>query len=220
MTCKDAQPADVDGDDREIERLETHRRMIRELSEMGMNVARVTHERVLAVKAGTGDGAPNDALLGTLSLAFDRAARAVRQCMAQENMIAAAARELRREAAAERQATAAARAQRINDRRNTLAIAMIEAIEVPGLEREHVEALYDALEDWILAANEDDFADRPIGEMLARLCNDIGIPMPLAAWQSCAWAAEEILGYERTSPFVTRRFRDARKPVAASQGRP
>ena len=157
------------------DRAERHARVLRELSEIGMDLAREVRRQ--ALEAGT------DIPAADLALEFSRIARAVRQTVALEAKLAE-----------DRQARAdKAEASRVLDarvrgiRRKTRVIGLVERV----LESESDgERLLDDLAERLEDENDTDFADAPIGELVARICRDLGVTPDWALWGDEPWAVE------------------------------
>jgi hypothetical protein len=169
--------------DSAADRAERHGRVLQELTELGMNLARaVSAEATVADPAKANE----------LALAFSRIARAVRQTLA-----------LAAKLAEERQATAAERVRRDDLEAGTSALnrrLRIERLVERAIDAEasddEAEGLYDDLRERL--EDTDDLAgfhDRPLPEIVALICKDLGVTPPKIHWTDTDWGMEE-----RSSP--------------------
>ena len=175
--------------------------MLHELSEIGMRLAR----RVEPQEPDTGD----------VGLVFSRIARAVRQTLALEARLEAELAGLTRQAAAERERAAeqAARAP-YYARSRIVRRAVVRAIEA-DTDDDDVEQLVDDLDERLCDREDDaDFLDRPIGELVASICRDLGVRADLSLWEDEAWAIAEAAA--RTPPAAP----DAAEPLAQTHDPP
>ena len=181
------------------------RRMER-LGDVGMEVVEALGRRVVRLAEAESDAVVVSDIAAT-TLALDRMGRFVRRAVAQEDKLAdgALAAELR--AREERAAKAAARRERVAQRRNTVHLAMNEAIGDDTVRpKAETERLLDDLDDLLDLEPDETFADeRPIGAILWRLCRQLKLPVDLAAWEDEEWAAEEIVARPPDSPYTAYR---------------
>jgi hypothetical protein len=76
----------------------------------------------------------------------------------------------------------------------------IEAGESDEAETERLhEALFERLED---PDDEADFADRPVGELVARICHDLELTPDWSLWEAEDWAIEEAEAKMPGSPYA------------------
>ena len=171
-------------------RTERHLRMLEDLAEIGMDLARTVqrqaHEQVAA-----------DLDAAALGLAFSRIARAVRQTVALEARLGE-----------DRQAKTAARIAgeihtRIARHRREVRAVVAQAIEADADESDIENLLFD-LEERLVDRDDTDFADRPIGELVARICRDLGVTPDWSLWEDEDWAIEEAAARPRGSPYAAR----------------
>jgi hypothetical protein len=210
-----------------------HVRMLQELAEIGMNVARAVGRQVLAEPepaepAGTAHP----------ELVLTRIARCVRQTVALEARLTADYRAWAAKSSAEQAAALAERAERAEAaeaRRRERRKAQVEraaktVIEGATRPDDYHYRLRD-VKEWLWDSDDDaDFADRPIGEIIARICADLDIPFEAAKWANQSWAREEIRTKAPASPFVPivpaadagekPGFRGVDPPVARSAPKP
>jgi hypothetical protein len=158
------------------DRAERHLRVLQELAELGMSLAR----DVAARAAETAD--PD------LVLAFSRIARAVRQTVALEAKLADDRETARADHARRLAQETAARGGR---RKKFVEDAVERAIyaEAQGETAEDLLGdLYERLQD---PRDDADFADRPIGELIADICKALGVTPDPSLWEDEDWAIEE-----------------------------
>jgi hypothetical protein len=175
-------------------RSERHLRGLAELGEIGMELARLVRRQAVEQAAANPDGAVDE----SLGLAFTRIARAVRQTFALEARLA----EDRRTAQAEVAARRAAETRLHVERRKTKVRTAVERVldaEAEGSDAENL--FYDLTERLETDYDDADFADRPIGELVARICRDLGVTPDWSLWQDEDWAIEA-RGPEARGPEV------------------
>jgi signal recognition particle GTPase len=159
--------------------VERHIRVLEELAEIGMQLARAVRDEAL-------EAPPERA--AELALTFSRVARAVRQTVALEARLARDAETQAQDAADRRERRAAGeRVDLIRRRKAQVRDAVERAIETDAADsdREHLlDDLYERLEDDLYDA---DFAEQPLGEMIARICRDLGVAVDPGLWADEAW---------------------------------
>jgi hypothetical protein len=226
--------ADTAPPDPSAERAVRHMRVLEELAEIGMELARSVRRQ--ALEPGV---AP---VQGDLGLAFSRISRAVRQTIALEARIdadqlawaakRAVERTARRAEDAERQAEA--EEHRIDARGAKVQRVIEQAIQAEAADADEAERLLDGmcerLDDCEFC---DDLADRPIGEIVARICRDLGLTPDWSRWAQEGWAVEEARDGAPGSPYALGRsdrplgdndgggavkVRPSRRPERASSG--
>ena len=164
-------------------RIERHLRGLAELGEIGMELARLVRRQAVEQAAANPDGAVDE----NIGLVFTRIARAVRQTFALEARLA----EDRRKAEAETAARRVAETRLRVGRRKAKVSAIVE--RVLDAEGDHGDAenlFYDLGERLETDYDDADFADRPIGELVARICRDLGVIPDWSLWQDEDWAIE------------------------------
>jgi hypothetical protein len=174
-------------------RAERHLRLLQELVEIGMDIARAVRAEALAVADGDA-AAPAPSRFGRSDpgLVFSRIARAVRQTIALEEQIAAGRDKAREEhARSRRNVEQLIFEQRQEDIREFVA----RAVEADAAERklpdEAVERLLDDLDERLEdGAYDDALADGPIAELVERICRDLGIVPDWRIWDDQDWAIE------------------------------
>jgi hypothetical protein len=188
----------VDTDDDSIDapaesRAERHLRLLQELAEIGMDIARaVRAEALAAVDDDAAAPAPSRFGRSDPGLVFSRIARAVRQTLALEEQIAAGRDKAREEhARGRRNVEQLIFEQRQEDIREFVA----RAVEADAAERklpdEAVERLLDDLDERLEdGAYDDALADGPIAELVERICRDLGVVPDWRIWDDQDWAIE------------------------------
>lgn len=144
--------------------------------------------------------------IATVALAYGRLAKAVRQTLALQARIAAEAAEKKRAAEA-RPGRDEATVKIVHDftptRRNRAVDALELAIEVEAGENEvKFERLEKELYEELEALDEDAFDERPIGAIVAEICEILGIEPDLSLWEAEAWAIEETRTNVPGSPYA------------------
>jgi hypothetical protein len=151
--------------------------ILQELAELGMDLARDVQARALAVDA-------DPATAGDLVLSFARIVRAVRQTVALEAKLDRDGQAASAERAERRARDARDRVYKHKARVRDLVERAIDA-----------EASGDAAEDLLCDLNErledaDDlagFADRPVAEIVAHICRELGLSPPPSLWNEADW---------------------------------
>jgi hypothetical protein len=158
------------------DRAERRLRILQELAEIGMDLARAVRTRALAAK--------DPAATVDLGLSFSRIARAVRQTVALEARLEQ-----------DRQAAAAERAER--QARDAREQAYKHKARIRGLVERAIdaEASGEAAEDLLGDLDErledaDDlagFAGRPVAEIVQHICRELDVTPPPALWDEAEW---------------------------------
>lgn len=163
--------------DLSIDRTERRLRILQELAEIGMNLARKVQARALAPEA-------DPAVVGDLVLCFSRIARTVRQTIALEARL-----ERDRQADATSRAERRARDARFRAHRHKTRVRELVERAIDA------EASGDAAENLLGDLNErledaDDlagFADRPVAEIVTHICRELDLTPPPALWDEAEW---------------------------------
>ncbi len=160
--------------------------MLRELAQIGMRLARLVEENAAAKMAL--DPAAD---LGRADQSFAKIARSVRQTLALKAKLAEMA--AKRDSAVESGETHQAESARLHWRKVKLVHAIEETISAEAengrTDAEHLLTdLHERLEDPDILA---DLPARPMGEMVAGICDDLGIPVNRAVWQAKGWYLTE-----------------------------
>jgi hypothetical protein len=172
--------------------------MLQELAEIGMQMARAVRDEALAPVEPADEDAPTKPPSrfgsGDLGLVYSRIARAVRQTLALQIRVAEDIEKVRVQG--EQRRVAAIRwgmEERQREIRDYVAEAIeAEAVELKKPERE-VERLLDDLDERIEAGDYDDsLDDAPIGDIVARICADLGVIPDWDLWDQHDWAIEHL----------------------------
>jgi hypothetical protein len=193
------------GTDPEAIRAQEHLAMLRELAQMGMELARAIHSEGIAAKAAAESDTPAPSA-AEAALPFTRIAKTVRQCLALEAKIAET---LRRRELGEIDEVGALLKEGLEyrraDKRRQVKRAVVDAIEAEteagGIYRSDAERLLDGLHER-LDDEADDFDDRPVGEWVALLCRKLGVAPDWVRWQAERWAVAEIATKPKGSPYA------------------
>jgi hypothetical protein len=159
------------------DRPERRLRILQELAEIGMELARALRTQALAAKA-------DPAAAVDLGLSFSRIARAVRQTVALEARL-----EQDRQAAAAERAERQARdtreqADKHKARIRDLVERAIDAEASGGAAEDLLGDLDERLED---ADDLAGFADRPVAEIVQHICRELDIAPPPVLWDEAEW---------------------------------
>jgi hypothetical protein len=181
--------------------------MLARLAEIGMEIAEAAGRRARVL--ADGDGAGADATDPGLS--FARAARAVRLTLALQSRLTEGLTALDRAEAVARVGEAARRRHRIHRRIEEAAEAeRIDAVEVERLSSDAWERLTDE--------EDDDLLSRPIDEILALICRDLGLSPAFAASAFTATDPERVRD-PPAPPSPTRpRVAGPPRPAATDRG--
>ena len=175
--------------------------MLHELAEIGMQIARAVRDEALARAALADEGSPQPRSRfggGDLGLVYGRIAKAVRQTLALETRIAEGVEKARVE---QRRGHVAAVRAAFEERQHEIRDYVAEAIEAEAVERQsperEIERLLDDLDERLEAGDYDDaLADAPIGDLVARICADLGVTPDWRLWEGEDWFLE----YENSLP--------------------
>jgi hypothetical protein len=171
-----------------VARAERHLALLAELADIGMDLAREVRRQALDAS----EDAPSAA---DLALTFSRVARAVRQTVALEARLA--------EARAEPPVRSVADRWRAIRRRRQVEEIVTDIIDnEPDLEFDADRLLTDLHERLADGDEAADFADRPVGEMIARICRDLGVAPDWNRFKDEDWAIEEARVRPPGSPFA------------------
>ncbi|MDB5465469.1 MAG: hypothetical protein JWQ46_231, partial [Phenylobacterium sp.] len=123
---------------------------------------------------------PDGAVDESLGLVFARIARAVRQTFALEARLAED----------RRTAEAASAARHVERRKTKVRTAVERVLDAEAVVSDAENLFYDLTERLETDYDEADFADRPIGELVARICRDLGVTPDWSLWQDEDWAID------------------------------
>ena len=172
-----AQPA-CEAPDPAAARTERHMHMLAELAEIGMDLAREVRRQALDQSAEAPPAAE-------LALTFSRIARAVRQTVALEAKLAEPAQP----GHAERAPLSVSDRWRSARRKRQVGEIVGEIIESEAASEFDADDLTSDLRERLADGDEEaDFADRPIGELVARICADLGVTPDWSLFEDEDWA--------------------------------
>ena len=189
---------EIDAPDPPEERHARDVRMLEALAEVGMDLARELRTRLLERTEGEGE----------LALAFTRVARAVRQTVALKHRLIGDRETRAAKAEAERmerpgvdlgwvlgkQTPGAVRKDTVRD--------LVESAIEAEFDEHDAEALLDEVRERLDAYDAAEFVDRPIGEMMARICKDLGVTPDWSLFEDEDWAVEEARTQAPGSPYA------------------
>ena len=158
---------------------------------------------------------PSDAAKVDHGLRFARIARAVRQTLALEEKFEAERRERREAAEAERAAELGERGLRRKNRASNIVERMLD--DFPEAEAER---LSDSLHERLADAEDADFADRPLGEIVAAICRDLGVTIDWSLWEDETWGLEAAAAEGAAERAAEPSTADALGPPAAPPDEP
>jgi len=168
---------------------ERHGRILAELAELGLGLARELQAQALA--------AETPAERAEAALAFQRVGRAVRQSIALEAKLE---RDRVRDARAEAEARDRLRETRTAERRREARLAVEKVIWRTVDSERRAEALRDGLTERIeLESFKDDFLDGPAEAAIERLCRSLGLMTPA---ELDALTAQDDLGGDFTDEDI------------------
>lgn len=150
--------------------------VLRELTDIGMELARDVRRQALG--PAEPEAQPID-----YSLRFGRIARAVRQTLALQERFDSEHRARREKIEKERAVDAGVRGL---FRKNKVEEIVERVLENESDSERLIETLNERLED----AEDADFADRPLGELVAGICRDLGVAIDWRVWDDEAWGLE------------------------------
>jgi hypothetical protein len=166
--------------------------MLDQLAEAGMRLVRAVEQQAMAQAVPEQVGALGRMSGGDLALAYSRLARAVRQTLALKAKLVEDRWTLdHRQAADQAQRAATIKQARKAAQKNRVKRIVEGAIdaEADGSDRENLLIDLDLrLDDEDLFA---DYDERPFGEIVARICRDLGISPDRILWEAEDWGIEE-----------------------------
>jgi len=182
-------------EDASIQRAERQLRMLQELAEIGMDLARALRRRVES-ETDTEADAPPPAAGRDPADAFQRLSRAIRLTLALETKVAEALRALIAGEAAAVETGRAETARRDDEaqaRRREATHSKVVGLVGHAIyaEIDNQEALWDCLDAMDERLDEDEayegYADRPLRETVERLCADLGLTPDWSLWTDEGW---------------------------------
>jgi hypothetical protein len=190
---------------------ERHAQVLRDLTAIGMNIARAIERQAMEAAKPAVDGwvAPPEGPRDFAAL-FACISRAVRLTVALEAKLAQEHRQRMERTEAQRAADLAAAARReaaSRTERRALKKSKVERIAKQGIESltKDLQERYDLGNGLSERLREyeryDELGNRPIGEILARIFMDLGIRPDWQRWEREEWALEEARTRVQTSPY-------------------
>ena len=159
------------------DRAERRLRILQELAEIGMDLARAVRTRALAADADLSAAVD-------LGLSFSRIARAVRQTVALEARL----EQDRQAAAAERAERQARDAREQADKHKARIRGLVERAIDAEASGEAAEDLLGDLDERLEDADDlAGFADRPVAEIVQHICRELDVTPPPALWDEAEW---------------------------------
>ncbi|CAN7458575.1 hypothetical protein LJR225_003092 [Phenylobacterium sp. LjRoot225] len=193
--------------------------MLGRLAEAGLNLALAIEQQATAAQAAAPE-APDAAAerLGALALAYGRVSRAVRLSVALQGRVLkelqalddVAARTRKGELAEAARTAAAQAAERKGRVERIVGRVIAEAFD------DQAEVDRAAEEAWDRLEHDDIYGDlsrKPVSELIARICQDLGLAPDWPRLAQEAWAEEEIAGGAAGAPLL--RLRGLDPPGAA-----
>jgi hypothetical protein len=205
--------------------------MLREIAEMGMDMAREVHSQAAAEPApeqpAKTKGDPD-----VLARAFARLTRGVRLTIALHTKLEEDHRRQSEEGAAERERRAAEAREKRRAYQLARARRAVEATldAKAGKNWQERDRLEEELRERLL--DFDDYAlcgQRSVGEIIARICRDLGVTPDWTRWVDADWAREEMATKPAGSPYANwppvrpapaRKPASGARPAAAATGPP
>ena len=184
-----------------------HMAMLQELAEIGMQMVRAVRDEAvvraeafdlgvaLSAPAPTPTSTPASPVGGRdLGTVYSRISRAVRQTMALETRFAEGLEAARTARSSARRATVRLRAV---VHQGEVRDYVAQAIEAEAVERgtpeKAVERLFDDLDTRLDLGDYDEaLLNGSIGDLVARICADLGVRFDWTLWQEHPWAADHI----------------------------
>jgi hypothetical protein len=185
-------------------RIERHLGLLAELAEIGMDLAREVRRQALDQT----DAAPPAA---ELALTFSRIARAVRQTVALESKLA----EETPSGLAVRPALDVSDRWRSARRKRQVKVIVGRVLEAESNSDFEANRLFKERDERLNDGDEEaDFADCPIGELVARICRDLGVNPDWSQFKDEDW------GIDASAASTSDRLSHAKREGRASKGFP
>jgi hypothetical protein len=188
-----------------------HVRMLQELAEIAMTAARAVGRQVAAEPVADSGPAAEPAGIANPGLVLTRIARCVRQTVALEAKLTADYRAWVAKSAEERAAALAKQAERAaaaearkRERKKIKVERAAKTVIECSTERGQHDFCHGMVKEWLWDSDDDaDFADRPVGEIIAAICRDLDIPLDLWKFEGELWMKEEMRTKPPGSPVAT-----------------
>jgi hypothetical protein len=168
-------------------------RMLTRLAEFGLELAAET------VRRTQGEPLPADAGEGNFAMVYSRVARAVRMTLALQSRVMKELLALNEGASA---AASPAEPNPLRARRERVNTIVQRVIETEHSHDETIDRL--SSDAWERLTDDDiygDITDRPLGEVVARICEDLGLSPDWTTLAREAWAVDEAATGAPGSPF-------------------
>ena len=181
-----------------------HVRMLQELAEIAMTVARAVGRQVAAAPEADIGPASEPVGGGNPGLVLTRIARCVRQTVALEAKLTADYRAWVAKSAADRAAALAKQAERAataearkRERKKVQVERAAKTVIECSTPQDQHDFCHGMVKEWLWDSDDDaDFADRSVGEIIAAICRDLDIPLDLWKFEGELWVRTEM----RTKP--------------------
>ena len=176
-----SQPCELSGQSEA--RASRQMRMLQELAEIGMQLARAVG-RQIADRVPEDPGGGDADLAPDLALVFSRISRAVRQTIALEARLDRQLHEARAaEDAAKAEHARIATRTLVRRRKHTVREAVQDAVDAEACGPE-LEVLLADLDERLDDSDDNlDFAELPVGQLVARICRQLGVTPDPGLWQ-------------------------------------
>lgn len=223
-------PATNDGALRAV--LERQLVVLGRLAEAGLNIALIVERRAMAADAAaavTPDAGPEAAHVaapvapsGDVALAYARVSRAVRLTLALQGRVVKELQALNEEAAKRRirGEAEAGRARREAEAQRKARVERIVERLIRAEARDEAEGERLADEAYERLDSDDIYGqltERPVSEIIARICRDLGLAPDWTQLADEAWAQDELAGAAAGAPLMTIRWLDPPGPAPGGE---
>lgn len=210
MSSSAPDPTDATPDPAVV-RAEERLAFLRELTEIGMELARGLREQAAS---GVADPKPGKSPAET----FDRLSRAIRLTITLEAKTDEALSDLKAGVVRERQGRRIKAAEQAESdaktkhgvRSHQAFCRVLTVIDAESQDEEDFDGLIEALNERLAEDPAyEDFGERPLREVVERLCRDLGLNPDWSRWAGEDWDDEVLAATPNANPFV----RPSRRPV-------
>ena len=171
-------------DDIDAERAEWRARTLRQLVAIGMDMARMLQDQAREASAC------DPGVIGPdLSLRFHRISRSIRMSLALDAKLVAGFQDRAKER----------KVAQLTERKALAKEAVSRQVDRDTPDRD----LHQERSDRIEREDLEDFSDKPVSEIIAIICADLGITPDWQAWSLEPWAMEERRSHVPGSPYNT-----------------
>ena len=171
-------------DDIDAERAEWRARTLRQLVAIGMDMARMLQDQAREASASDPGVIGHD-----LSLRFHRISRSIRMSLALDAKLAAGFQDRAKER----------KVAQLTERKALAKEAVSRQVDRDTPDRD----LHQERSDRIEREDLEDFSDKPVSEIIAIICADLGITPDWQAWSLEPWAIDERRTHVPGSPYNT-----------------